>query len=98
MGFLLRRRELPLSHLNVGSRAGVDFTRPGGGSWPPRLPDPFLSSEVTRVSDRVSRRVGETVLNSVLDLCYLGGISSCLLGSRLRAFVFALLFETTDSA
>ena len=99
VGFLLRGGQLLLSHLKVGRGARVDFTRPGGGSWPPGLLNPFLSSlKSLGFEIKSSGRVGDTVLNSVLDLWYLEGISSCLLCSLpyVCLCVF-LLFPTTPT-
>lgn len=77
----------------AGGGARVDFTRPGGGSWPPGLLNPFLSSlKSLGFQIKSSGRVGDTVLNSVLDLWYLEGISSCLLCSLPYAFVSSFSF------
>lgn len=89
----MRGGQLLLSHLKVGRGARVDFTRPGGGSWPPGLLNPFLSSlKSLGFEIKSSGRVGDTVLNSVLDLWYLEGISSCLLCSLPYAFVSSFSF------
>lgn len=88
MGVGARGGQPLLSHLRVGPGPRGDFTRAGGGSWPPGLLDPLLSSlKSLGFQIKWSGRVGDRVLNSALDLCYLEGISSCLSCSLPSAFV-----------